>query len=45
MKLSAFENIVLFHIAVYSVPYLESGLCKLDKELQFYSYLAKKQTF
>ena len=26
-----------------SEPYLESGLCKLDK--QFYSYLAKMQTF
>ena len=31
-----------------SAPYLESGLCKLDKELDncnFYIYLAKKQTF
>ena len=31
-----------------SGPYLESGLCKLDKELDncnFYYYLARKQTF
>ena len=27
------ENTVLFYIAVYSEPYLESGSCKLDKEL------------
>ena len=41
--LSDLKTLFYFISQCTSVPYLESGLCKLDKE--FYYYLAKKQTF
>ena len=42
------KTLLYFISQCTSVPYLESGLCKLDKELDncnFYIHLARKHTF